>query len=52
MRAESQLDIVNSLSDRWVTCQSGPEPSNVGLQDPTLAATINGITNEWQSGSD
>ena len=43
VRAESQLDIVNSLSE-WVRNpinQDKPVPSNVGLQDPTLAATIN-----------
>lgn len=43
VRAESQLDIVNSLSE-WVrnpANQDRPVPSNVGLQDPTLAATIN-----------
>ena len=43
VRAESQLDIVNSLSE-WVrnpVNQDRPVPSNVGLQDPTLAATIN-----------
>ena len=43
VRAESQLDIVNSLSE-WVgnpANQDKPVPSNVGLQDPTLAATIN-----------
>ena len=43
VKAESQLDIVNSLSE-WVKNpenQGKPVPSNVGLQDPTLAATIN-----------
>ena len=43
VRAESQLTIVNSLSD-WVANpanQDKPVPSNIGGQDPTLAATTN-----------
>ena len=43
VRAESQLDIVNSLSE-WVrnpANQDRPVPSNVGIEDPTLAATTN-----------
>ena len=43
VRAESQLTIVNSLSD-WVANpanQDKPVPSNIGVQDPTLAATTN-----------
>ena len=43
VNAESQLNIVNSLSN-WVSNpanQGQPVPSNVGIQDPTLAATTN-----------
>ena len=43
VRAETQLNIVNSLSE-WVrnpANQGKPVPSNVGVQDPTLAATSN-----------
>lgn len=43
LKAETQLNIVNSLSE-WVSNPSNqgkPVPSNVGIQDPTLAATIN-----------
>lgn len=43
VKAESQLNIVNSLNE-WVNNpanQGKPVPSNVGVQDPTLAATTN-----------
>lgn len=43
VRAETQLNVVNSLNE-WVrnpANQGKPVPSNVGVQDPTLAATTN-----------
>ena len=43
VKAESQLNIVNSLNE-WVrnpANQGKPVPSNIGVQDPTLAATTN-----------
>lgn len=43
VNAESQLNIVNSLNE-WVNNpanQGQPVPSNIGVQDPTLAATMN-----------
>ncbi len=43
VNAESQLNIVNSLND-WVknpANQGQPVPSNIGVQDPNLAATMN-----------
>lgn len=43
VNAESQLNIVNSLND-WVknpANQGQPVPSNIGIQDPNLAASTN-----------
>lgn len=43
VKAETQLNIVSGLSD-WVRNPSNRDramPTNIGLQDPTLAATIN-----------